>query len=394
MEAPEIAKKPSMKRLAVFLDGTWNAVGDNTNVWRMKSLCAVEDRHGIKQLTYYDVGVNGFKGGVFGKGLSQNITEAYEWLIDNYNPGDEVFIFGFSRGAYTARSLAGFICKHGLLKPGSPLGVKQLYDRYRRPDDRTIWTLLEKQADGTLTDATLEEKWMLKYCQAFDIKVVAVWDTVGSLGIPWFSIEGYSRKTLGFLHTGLRVHLLNAYHALAIDEHRADFAPTLWTVRKPKDAKAVVAAPRSLESTEQRWFVGAHANVGGGCASDLLAQLPLRWIMKKASLHGLAFRNDVEIDGGVLEAPISDSWNEFMKGVYCKFSARFYRVIGGEPEVKEDGTHSNVNETIDVSVFDRYRAEEEYRPPSLAEWAKRRKVNPAGIKQSVRADNPAVPAPD
>lgn len=79
--------------------------------------------------------MNGFLGGVFGKGLDENVRLSYEWLVENYNDGDEIFIFGFSRGAYTARSLAGLIAKLGILKPGSPIGITQLYDRYRRGDD-------------------------------------------------------------------------------------------------------------------------------------------------------------------------------------------------------------------------------------------------------------------
>lgn len=123
-EALAIAKPAQKKRLAVFLDGTWNVVGDNTNVWRMRSLCAPTGTDGAVQLTYYEKGVYGFLGGLFGKGLDQDITDAYQWLIEQYNLGDDIFIFGFSRGAYTARSLAGFIAKCGLLKAGAPLGVK------------------------------------------------------------------------------------------------------------------------------------------------------------------------------------------------------------------------------------------------------------------------------
>ena len=135
-DAPKIATPPQRKRLAVFLDGTWNVVGDNTNVWRLKSLCAPSDSSGTEQLSYYEKGVNGFLGGVFGKGLDGNITDAYQWLINNYEVEDDIFIFGFSRGAYTARSLAGFVAKCGLLKAGAPLGVKQLYERYRRRKER------------------------------------------------------------------------------------------------------------------------------------------------------------------------------------------------------------------------------------------------------------------
>ncbi len=251
-KVPAVTKPASKKRLALFLDGTWNTVDDNTNVWRLKSLCSPKGADGSTQLAHYEIGVSGALGLLFGLGLDKNITDAYEWLIDKYKPGDEIFIFGFSRGAYTARSLAGYIAKCGLLKQGSPLGVKQLNNRYRRPEARTIWELLERRERTT----NLEEQWMLKYSQAIPIKLVGVWDTVGALGIPWFHIPGISRSTLKFLHTGLRVPIENGFHALAIDEHRAVFPPTLWTVRKPKDSAATIAAPRPLTSVEQRWFVG------------------------------------------------------------------------------------------------------------------------------------------
>jgi uncharacterized protein (DUF2235 family) len=395
---PEVsgsALKLPKKRLALFLDGTWNVVSTNTNVWRLKSLCSPTSVDGAQQVTYYDVGVNGFWGGAFGKGLSDNVIEAYEWLIDQYNAGDEVFLFGFSRGAYTARSLAGFIAKYGLLKPGSPLGVEQLYDRYRRADDSTIWKLLEARTAGSLGECSLEEQWMLKYSQAIQIKLVAVWDTVGSLGIPLFSIQGISSSTLSFLHTGLRLSIENGYHALAIDEHRRSFAPTLWTTRTPTATNAVVAAPRAAANVEQRWFVGTHGNVGGGYPSDLLAQIPLRWIMIKAAIHGLAFRTDVELDGDVLRAPIPDSHKEFMYSCYRVLSPRwYYRPIGKEPLKKDDGTHTNVNETIDVSVFDRWRAQPQYRPDNLAAWAKRHQVDIGSLDHSVMASEPRTLAPE
>jgi uncharacterized protein (DUF2235 family) len=390
MAEPIISEPSQKKRLALFLDGTWNAVDDNTNVWRLKSLCSGTSGDGARQLVYYEVGVNGFFGGAFGKGLDKVITDAYEWLIDHYNPGDEIFIFGFSRGAYAARSLAGLVAKCGLLRPGAALGVKQLYARYKRADEKTIWDLGATPAHA----ASIEEQWLLKYSQAIHINVVAVWDTVGALGVPFGRIRGVSRSTFGWLHTGLRLPIDHGFHALAIDEHRADFQPTLWTVRKPKGPEAVVAPARPLARVEQRWFIGAHANVGGGCESDLLAQIPLRWIMRKASLHGLAFRNDVDLDGDVLKAAIADSYRGFAHGAYARFRSRYYRPIGEAPKERDDGTHSNVNETIDASVFDRWRQDSRYRPPNLAEWAARHKVTLADLRNSVIADGPQAAAPD
>src|SRR6478752_6427847 len=121
-----------MKRLAIFLDGTWNTLNNNTNVWRLKSLCAETD----KQRVYYSQGVGTrrgetARGGVTGYGIDNEIIDAYTWLIQNFDAGDEIFIFGFSRGAYTARSLSGLISKCGVLKLGAPLSIEQLYDRYR-----------------------------------------------------------------------------------------------------------------------------------------------------------------------------------------------------------------------------------------------------------------------
>lgn len=382
------------KRLAIFLDGTWNEVNSNTNVWRMRALCASKGADGKPQLIYYEVGVNGFLGGVFGKGLDDNIRRAYEWLVENYNDDDEIFIFGFSRGAYTARSLAGLITKLGILKPGSPIGITELYDRYKRSDEETIWQLIEQSASGKSDNLTTEEHWMLKYSQPANVKVIGVWDTVGSLGLKAFSIDGISRSTLGYLHTGLRIHIQNGYHALAIDEHRSDFAPTLWDVRHPKDSKAIIAAPRPLASVEQRWFVGAHANVGGGYQTDLLAQAPLRWLMKKAQRQGLTFRNEVDQDGDALKAMIIDSYSGFVYGAYSWVTRPLFRTIGQDPDVRDDGSHINVNETIDKMVFDRWRADPAYRPQNILEWAERKKADPAKLTNSVRADDPNVEVPN
>jgi uncharacterized protein (DUF2235 family) len=153
------------KRLALFLDGTWNSVDSNTNVWRMRALAASKSKDGKPQLVYYEVGVNGFLGGVFGQGLDDNIRLAYDWLVENYNDGDEVFIFGFSRGAFTARSLAGLIAIDGILKAGAPIGVSELFDRYKKGNEESIWTLKEMEASGDTSRLTEQEKWLLKYFQ-------------------------------------------------------------------------------------------------------------------------------------------------------------------------------------------------------------------------------------
>ena len=382
------------KRLAVFLDGTWNSIETNTNVWRMRALCASKGRDGKPQLIYYGLGVNGFIGGAFGQGIDENIRSAYEWLVENYNDGDEIFIFGFSRGAYTARALAGLIAIDGILKAGSPIGVSELFDRYKRGDgEETIWTLKDMEAAHSekITD---QERLLLKYSQLAYVTVVGVWDTVGSIGIEAGDFTGVSSSQFDYLQTGLRLPILNAYHALAIDEHRKKFSPTLWDVHR-KDPTDIVRPPaRALTSVEQRWFVGAHANVGGGYPTDLLPQPSLLWLMKKAEAHGLTFRTEVILDGNLLSYPVVDSYGSFLLGIYKLYEGVHYRTIGEAPQVRDDGAHINVNETIDVSVFDRWRKDSSYRPKNLVEWSQRKKVDPVSLQVSVRADDPSVQVPD
>lgn len=377
------------KRLVLFLDGTWNNVHSNTNVWRLRALCAAKGADGRPQLLYYSIGVNGFLGGVFGQGLDENIRLAYEWLVENYNDGDEIYIFGFSRGAYTARALAGLVAIDGILKPGSPIGVGELFDQYKQ-GELNVWQLGDKKKRGDTANLTRNEEWILKYSRPVDVKFVGVWDTVGSIGLKAGNVRGFSRSQFEYLQTGLRIHILNAYQALAIDEHRDDFLPTIWDRRLPNDKNDVVAQPRPIATVEQRWFVGAHANVGGGYDTDLLAQVPLRWMMKKAALHGLTFRSEVDLDGNVSKASINDSYLEFADGWYAKISSPFYRPIGPDAEVRERGKFVNVNETIDSSVFERWRVDSSYRPTNLVGWAHRKNVDPANLLTSVRADNPRV----
>ena len=127
-----------MRRLAVFLDGTWNEPDDNTNVSRLRDLVA-HDNAGVEQRVEYQRGVGTrfgewLRGGIGGKGLSHNVKAAYRWFVDDYDDGDEIFIFGFSRGAFTARSLAGVIARCGLLDRDADMTVNEVYDRYRDED--------------------------------------------------------------------------------------------------------------------------------------------------------------------------------------------------------------------------------------------------------------------
>jgi hypothetical protein len=379
--------KTNGRLTSLFLDGTWNTVNDNTNVWRLKSLCAKSS----EQLVYYSAGVGTqfgerISGGMFGVGINEEVTSAYEWLVENYELDAQLFIFGFSRGAFTARSLAGFISKCGLLKPGSPLSLKQLYERYRKGTASSIRALGKVTENGL----SLEDKWLKKYSRSIPIWFQGVWDTVGALGVPLPCVPKISRHDFAFLETDLRINDTHAYHALAIDEHREAFAPTLWTKSTPKHGDTYPA--RTLENVEQRWFVGAHANVGGGYEDDLLAQIPLEWMMNKAIAHGLKFTDNVAIDGDENTCPIHDSLAEMVHGIYevLTFGKHYYRPIGAEPLDTPEAVTTTINETIDASVFDRWRNDATYRPKNLVDWAKRRSVDPAMVKEPVRADDPKV----
>lgn len=381
-----------VKRIALFLDGTWNTVDDNTNVFRMKSLCAKTP----EQLCYYSAGVGTqvgqrLTGGLFGIGLNEEVERAYEWLVDHYELDAQIFIFGFSRGAFTARSLAGFISKCGLLKQGSPVSMKQLYARYRRGDATSILNLTH----ATDSELSPEDRWIKTYSRSIPLWFQGVWDTVGALGVPLPWLPNASSKDFAFLETDLRINDSHAYHALAIDEHRKAFAPTLWTKSTPKEVAG--PAPRSMDYVEQRWFVGAHANVGGGYENDLLAQIPLKWLMDKAVAHGLVFTDNVVLDGDANTCLIRDSYAEMAGGIYKLLTVNkpFYRTIGAEPIDTTTNVTTTINETIDSSVFDRWRKISDYRPKNLVDWAQRRTVDPRDLNSSVSASSALTvdPAP-
>lgn len=384
----ELAGDQPKKRIAIFLDGTWNTTNDNTNVWRLRALTAPVGADQVRQSIYYNAGLgtqvgSKVRGGMFGVGIDDILLETYQWLVENYNDGDDIFIFGFSRGSYTARSLSGFVSRCGVLKPGGPLSIKQLYDRYRL--GLTVPSI-ERLLNHPPKSPTLEEEWLVRYSRFVNIKFLGVFDTVGSLGVP----VGISRfkKSHSFLNTSLRTPNIAAAHARAIDEHRPDFAPTLWTRSVPKDPNAdQPRAPRSLAEAEQRWFVGAHANVGGGYSNDLLSQRPFAWMMKRAAAQGLSFRGDVDQFSPTIKSPVIDSYGSFLGGFYRYLQREYQRPIGADPIDSGTAVESSINETIDSSVFERWQSDEKYRPENLAQWADRKKADLAKISGPVHAND-------
>lgn len=258
------------KRIAYCADGTWDTSTSHTNVYKLfKALSVTSD-----QMPFYDDGVGAsgnpivkLVGGAFGTGLWQKIKDGYTKISQVYEAGDQVFIFGFSRGAFTARSLAGMIAACGL--PTQNFNddlVNTAFDAYRDKVNRA--DKLKKLANFNMANPR--------------ISMVGVWDTVGSLGIP-AAIGAIDPIAYGFLDTSLHPSIQNAYQALAMDEKRAQFPPTLW--------QGPIADGQTLE---QVWFTGAHSDVGGGEPDDLpgttaLSDITLGWMMSKASALGLQF---------------------------------------------------------------------------------------------------------
>jgi uncharacterized protein (DUF2235 family) len=383
---------PPSKRLALFFDGTWNKPQNNTNVWRLALMLAEQGgADGAPQKKFYDEGVgthwyDRISGGAFGAGLSDNVRSGYRWLMEHYNPGDEIYIFGFSRGAFTARSLAGVIARCGLLKPDAPMSFMQLYERYQKGDTvRPLYKLRYLQRHGE-TQFDIEEKLLLahSYYQRNFIKMVGVWDTVGSLGIPIGNVPGISSRTLRFHNTNLSKIVQHSYQALALDEERKPYWAMLWTNFIPAQPDPSEEAQVDNRMVEQRWFAGAHCNVGGGYRNDLLPQRPLAWIQDKARVCGLAFRSTITPTDDDYAMSPRDSYAEFLGGAWkaLTLGKRYVRWVMSDPVSKEahwkgttwvpKGTVHTVNERIDLSVFRRCQLHPKYRPPNLIEWARRK----------------------
>lgn len=309
-----------MRRLIVCADGTWNTADQRvkdgvavpTNVVRLARAALPVDATGTSQIVYYHAGVgthwglDHFLGGAFGLGLSRNIVECYGFLVDNYTEGDEIFLFGFSRGAYTARSLAGLIRNSGLVAKAHADRIPEAYRLYR---DRT---------DATAPDAERSRDFRLLYAREVRIKCIGVWDTVGALGIPLSGLGALSGDTYQFHDMRLSRTVDNAFHALAIDERRVPFAPALWEVRPQSEQEAMRGAG-NLQRVEQTWFTGVHSDIGGGYEEPGLCNTTMLWMVERAAQCGLALDMDYirSVCSPDAEPVLHDSLSPFYKVAFA-----------------------------------------------------------------------------
>lgn len=332
-----------MRRLIICNDGTWNSPDDEdrgkvkpTNITKISRAILPVDQHGISQIVFYDEGVGtGFGekavGGITGFGLSKNIVEGYQFLSHNYQPGDELYFFGFSRGAYTSRSLVGLINRIGLVTKDDIFYLPRLFEHYR------------EGAASDEIDAFCLEKSITRHTPK--VKMLGVFDTVGSLGIPFGGINkilvGLDLIEHQFHDVSLAPIVEHAYHALAIDERRVPFAPTLWES----------AGPNTVEM-EQRWFAGVHSNIGGGYNPDDFANICLKYMVRKAEGCELEFDHRyLAFFGGAVDESIRDSMT--LK----------YKLLG--ENVRQISIGDASNQVVDDSVYEKIKIDNSYTPENV-----------------------------
>lgn len=422
------------KRLVVCFDGTWNKQEDSTNVLHTfhHVVEGVLKGSGVEmeweQRRYYDQGVgtgvlDRVTGGAFGIGLEQNVREAMDWLVANFDDGDEIYVFGFSRGAFTARSLMGFLAVCGIPYRGAPLTVNQLWEGYclhGRDDDgrRNWWEKLVGKAKPPFRnvsklvrdewrDALPPSEWrstarykkweepedlnatelvLQQWTRRPPITYLGLFDTVGSLGIDALAIPGLRGRMA--THHNMRLHstVASARHALAIDEHRRNFAETPLSEWVPKGQAAIDFAGKIV----QCWFVGAHSNIGGGYETNVLASEPLEWILDGAEEMGLVLQPRHPAPTPTtqqMQVCLRDSYTEFgwFYG-HALRAKRHYRRIA--PPAEARGGHGEnparggrrlhamrpIDDDVAPSVLTMLAdksLEPRYWPPNLVEYAER-----------------------
>jgi len=318
-----------MKHILFFADGTWNSPDkddnhdgspDPTNVYKLflkvsgqydpASLCKSMEQEvrlqrdgATVQVAKYIYGVGGddnpinqLLGGAFGAGVIKRIVRGYTFISRNYKPGDRIHLIGFSRGAYTARALGGLLLSQGVLRSELTDDPREAYIngtaawyRYREASARKqsfFGRFVEALTDlpNWLDKVTLNPEHDLipvRDDEGFGISSIAVWDTVGALGIPEFAAGGQRVDTFQFADNKLSDRVKKGFHAVSRDEQRVDFTPTLWA---------------GAANVEQMLFAGAHADVGGGYpmlgGESGLSDIALEWMQGKLAGQGVKFDQD------------------------------------------------------------------------------------------------------
>ena len=379
------------KNLVLFSDGTGNSAGKlfKTNVWRVYEavdLADPQDPKQPRQFAFYDdgVGTSSFKplavlGGAFGVGLTRNVLDLYVFLCRTYEPGDRIYAFGFSRGAFTIRVLVGLIMTQGLLRyHGSESELRRLaldaYRSYRSARFKSLNPIVGWLRN--LRDAWLNS-WNALWRRTLYVRAerigrpgapdqiridfLGLWDTVDAYGLP---VDELTRAIdaviwpLTMRDYNLNTRVLRARHALAIDDERNAFHPRLWN-EEPHLQDASIGVPCGNVATKrideerisQVWFAGVHSNVGGGYPDDSLSYVPLQWIMREANKYGLRFETRIWEEQIALSdenGPIYDSRRGL--GGYYRYNPRRIELLTHTPEVtiRRTKIHESVLRRIQV----------------------------------------------
>ncbi|GIK05476.1 hypothetical protein Aspvir_009588 [Aspergillus viridinutans] len=267
-------KRCPPKRLIVCCDGTWqdslaDAAQPPSNVTRFSrvlSRLAVVEGEEIPQIVYYQKGVgtslgDKYWGGVAGLGVSANVRAAYGFLADNYTEGDKIYFFGFSRGAYTARAVAGLVCQWGLLTPRGMDNFAIVYDDFY---------------NNKIPGYKAEDRKRMGFrdpLPQFTVEIIGVWDTVG-FQKAWLGRD--AGEKLELRNTVLHESVRCAFHALSLDEERTAFQPIVWHIPQKNEGQELL----------QVWFSGVHTDVGGGDENPRLSNITLEWMIAQCTKHG------------------------------------------------------------------------------------------------------------
>jgi len=295
------------KNIILCSDGTGNIANKDrgTNVFKLYE--AVDLHPDLNQKVFYDdgVGTERFKllkllGGAFGLGLSRNVRQLYASLARVYEPGDNIYLFGFSRGAFTVRTLAGFITRCGVLDAKTHCHndgelmkfVEGAYKAYRRRYSTLvadIWRLLfrwnTKRKYGFTEATEFRQQYAHQLGQGKDtpIHFIGVWDTVSAVGFPIIWVKDIMNLIyrVSFPDNKLGKNVSNAYQALSIDDKRKTFHPEMWDEESDGEGEN--------KKIHQVWFAGVHSNVGGGYPKQGMSLVALDWMMQYAGDKGLHF---------------------------------------------------------------------------------------------------------
>ena len=335
------------KRIVICSDGTWNKPEENlekdfpTNVLKLARAIKPIGNDGLPQQIFYDWGVGAdyghVSGGVTGKGVEKNILDAYRYIVQNYNPGDEIYLFGFSRGAYTMRALSGLINNCGILKRVDAKLITQAFKHYKR----------RGAAYKPSGEKSIEFRSKYSH-KSRDIEFIGLWDTVGAMGIPLSFLGNFSEND-EFYDTKIGKNVKNARHALAIDELREDFEPTFWEIV-------------DKNKTKQVWFSGVHSDIGGSYKLDKngssLSYNSFNWMIKEVEEIGLSIEDHLkkEISKPIMELALAKQHRSRTK--FFRLKKKYFRKIH----------HSYGEVLIHESVKLRYENEDKYRPENLVKY--------------------------